>query len=245
MNGSFYGRLSVGLAISFGLLNIVNFAHGALYTLGAFVGWFLLEYAGIGYWGAVLLSPMVVGLVGAMIERTMLKRLHGLDPLYGLLLTFGLALIIQGLFLNAYGSSGLPYSIPEALSGGRDLGFMFLPNYRAWVIVFSVAICIATWYVTERTRLGSYLRAATENPSLVQAFGVNVPWMITITYAIGVALAAVAGVMAAPIYRVSPFMGSEMIIVVFSVLATGRLGSIMLPSLTSFPSGVTERLTTA
>ncbi len=243
INGSFYAMLSLGLAIIFGLLNIVNFAHGALYTLGAFVAWFLLEYAGIGYWGALLLSPLVVGLVGAMIERTMLKRLHGLDPLYGLLLTFGLALIIQGLFLNAYGSSGLPYSIPEALSGGRDLGFMFLPNYRAWVIVFSVAICIATWYVTERTRLGSYLRAATENPSLVQAFGVNVPWMITITYAIGVALAAVAGVMAAPIYRVSPLMGSEMIIVVFAVVVIGGMGSIMGSIVTGFALGVIEGLT--
>ncbi len=243
INGSFYAMLSLGLAIIFGLLNIVNFAHGALYTLGAFVAWFLLEYAGIGYWGALLLSPLVVGLVGAMIERTMLKRLHGLDPLYGLLLTFGLALIIQGLFLNAYGSSGLPYSIPEALSGGRDLGFMFLPNYRAWVIVFSVAICIATWYVTERTRLGSYLRAATENPSLVQAFGVNVPWMITITYAIGVALAALAGVMAAPIYRVSPLMGSEMIIVVFAVVVIGGMGSIMGSIVTGFALGVIEGLT--
>ncbi len=243
INGSFYAMLSLGLAIIFGLLNIVNFAHGALYTLGAFVAWFLLEYAGIGYWGALLLSPLVVGLVGALIERTMLKRLHGLDPLYGLLLTFGLALIIQGLFLNAYGSSGLPYSIPEALSGGRDLGFMFLPNYRAWVIVFSVAICIATWYVTERTRLGSYLRAATENPILVQAFGVNVPWMITITYAIGVALAALAGVMAAPIYRVSPLMGSEMIIVVFAVVVIGGMGSIMGSIVTGFALGVIEGLT--
>ncbi len=243
INGSFYAMLSLGLAIIFGLLNIVNFAHGALYTLGAFVAWFLLEYAGIGYWGALILSPLVVGLVGAVIERTMLKRLHGLDPLYGLLLTFGLALIIQGLFLNAYGSSGLPYSIPEALSGGRDLGFMFLPNYRAWVIVFSVAICIATWYVTERTRLGSYLRAATENPSLVQAFGVNVPWMITITYATGVALAALAGVLAAPIYRVSPLMGSEMIIVVFAVVVIGGMGSIMGSIVTGFALGVIEGLT--
>lgn len=243
INGSFYAMLSLGLAIIFGLLNIVNFAHGALYTLGAFVAWFLLEYAGIGYWGALILSPLVVGLVGAVIERTMLKRLHGLDPLYGLLLTFGLALIIQGLFLNAYGSSGLPYSIPEALSGGRNLGFMFLPNYRAWVIVFSVAICVATWYVTERTRLGSYLRAATENPSLVQAFGVNVPWMITITYATGVALAALAGVLAAPIYRVSPLMGSEMIIVVFAVVVIGGMGSIMGSIVTGFALGIIEGLT--
>lgn len=243
INGSFYAMLSLGLAIIFGLLNIVNFAHGALYTLGAFVAWFLLEYAGIGYWGALILSPLVVGLVGAVIERTMLKRLHGLDPLYGLLLTFGLALIIQGLFLNAYGSSGLPYSIPDSLTGGRDLGFMFLPNYRTWVIVFSAAICIATWYVTERTRLGSYLRAATENPGLVQAFGVNVPWMITITYATGVALAALAGVMAAPIYRVSPLMGSEMIIVVFAVVVIGGMGSIMGSIVTGFALGIIEGLT--
>ena len=241
--GSFYALLSLGLAIIFGLLNIVNFAHGALYTLGAFVAWFLLEYAGIGYWGALILSPLVVGLVGAIIERLMLKPLHGLDPLYGLLLTFGLALIIQGLFLNAYGSSGLPYSIPETLAGGINLGFMFLPKYRGWVIVFSLAVCLATWYVTERTRLGSYLRAATENPSLVQAFGVNVPQMITLTYAMGVALAALAGVMAAPIYRVSPLMGSEMIIVVFAVVVIGGMGSIMGSIVTGFALGIIEGLT--
>jgi len=243
INGSFYALLSLGLAIIFGLLNIVNFAHGALYTLGAFVAWFLLEYAGIGYWGALILSPLVVGLVGAIIERLMLKPLHGLDPLYGLLLTFGLALIIQGLFLNAYGSSGLPYSIPETLAGGINLGFMFLPKYRGWVIIFSLAVCLATWYVTERTRLGSYLRAATENPSLVQAFGVNVPQMITLTYAMGVALAALAGVMAAPIYRVSPLMGSEMIIVVFAVVVIGGMGSIMGSIVTGFALGVIEGLT--
>ena len=243
INGSFYAMLSLGLAIIFGLLNIVNFAHGALYTLGAFVAWFLLEYAGIGYWGALILSPLVVGVVGAIIERVMLKRLHGLDPLYGLLLTFGLALIIQGLFLNAYGSSGLPYTIPDALTGGINLGFMFLPTYRAWVIVFSIAICLATWYLTERTRLGSYLRAATENPSLVQAFGVNVPQMITVTYAMGVALAALAGVLAAPIYRVSPLMGSEMIIVVFAVVVIGGMGSIMGSIVTGFALGIIEGLT--
>jgi len=243
INGSFYALLSLGLAIIFGLLNIVNFAHGALYTLGAFVAWFLLEYAGIGYWGALILSPLVVGLVGAIIERLMLKPLHGLDPLYGLLLTFGLALIIQGLFLNAYGSSGLPYSIPETLAGGINLGFMFLPKYRGWVIIFSLAVCLATWYVTERTRLGSYLRAATENPNLVQAFGVNVPQMITLTYAMGVALAALAGVMAAPIYRVSPLMGSEMIIVVFAVVVIGGMGSIMGSIVTGFALGVIEGLT--
>jgi len=243
INGSFYAMLSLGLAIIFGLLNIVNFAHGALYTLGAFVAWFLLEYAGIGYWGALILSPLLVGLVGAIIERLMLQRLHGLDPLYGLLLTFGLALIIQGLFLNAYGSSGLPYVIPETLAGGINLGFMFLPRYRAWVIIFSLAVCFATWYVTERTRLGSYLRAATENPSLVQAFGVNVPQMITLTYAMGVALAALAGVLAAPIYRVSPLMGSEMIIVVFAVVVIGGMGSIMGSIVTGFALGIIEGLT--
>ena len=243
INGSFYAMLSLGLAIIFGLLNIVNFAHGALYTLGAFVAWFLLEYAGIGYWGALILSPLVVGVVGAIIERVFLKRLHGLDPLYGLLLTFGLALIIEGLFLNAYGSSGLPYTIPDALTGGINLGFMFLPTYRAWVIVFSIAICLATWYTTERTRLGSYLRAATENPSLVQAFGVNVPQMITVTYAMGVALAALAGVLAAPIYRVSPLMGSETIIVVFAVVVIGGMGSIMGSIVTGFALGIIEGLT--
>jgi branched-chain amino acid transport system permease protein len=243
INGSFYAMLSLGLAIIFGLLNIVNFAHGALYTLGAFVAWFLLEYAGLGYWWALILSPLVVGIFGLLLERTMLKRLHGLDPLYGLLLTFGIALIIQGVFLNRYGSSGLPYSIPEQLAGGQNLGFMFLPNYRAWVIGFSLAICLATWYVTERTRLGSYLRAATENPNLVQAFGINVPTLITVTYGLGVALAALAGVLAAPIYRVSPLMGSEIIIVVFAVVVIGGMGSILGSILTGFALGVIEGMT--
>ena len=243
INGSFYAMLSLGLAIIFGLLNIINFAHGALYTLGAFTAWFLLEYAGLGYWWALLLSPVLVGAFGMALERTMLKRLHSLEPLYGLLLTFGIALIIQGLFLNQFGSSGMPYAIPDALTGGRDLGFMFLPNYRTWVIGISIVVCISTWYVIERTRLGSYLRAATENPSLVQAFGINVPWMITITYGIGVALAALAGVLAAPIYRVSPLMGSELIVVVFAVVVIGGMGSIMGSIVTGFGLGVIEGLT--
>ncbi len=243
INGAFYALLSLGLAIIFGLLNVINFAHGALYTTGAFVAWFLLQYAGIGYWGALVLAPLAVGLLGVVLERTMLKRLYGLDPLYGLLLTFGLALMIQGLFLNGFGSSGEPYAIPDALAGGFNLGFMFLPKYRAWVIGFSLAICIATWFVIERTRLGSYLRAATENPVLVQAFGINVPRMITLTYALGVALAALAGVLAAPIYRVNPLMGSDLIIVVFAVVVIGGMGSIIGSIVTGFGVGVIEGLT--
>jgi branched-chain amino acid transport system permease protein len=243
INGSFYALLSLGLAIIFGLLNIVNFAHGAFYTTGAFVAWFLLQYAGISYWGALILSPLVVGALGMVIERTMLKRLYGLDPLYGLLLTFGLALIIQGLFLKQFGSSGEPYEIPDTLKGGVNLGFMFLPNYRAWVIGFSLILCLTTWYMIEKTRLGSYLRAATENPTLVQAFGINVPLLITLTYGLGVALAALAGVMAAPIYRVSPLMGSDMIIVVFAVVVIGGMGSIMGSIITGFSLGVIEGLT--
>jgi branched-chain amino acid transport system permease protein len=243
INGAFYALLSLGLAIIFGLLNIVNFAHGALYTTGAFVAWYLLEYFHVPYWGALVISPLVVGLIGMAIERSMLKRLSGLDPLYGLLLTFGLALIIQGLFLNKFGSSGEPYEIPDALKGGTNLGFMFLPNYRAWVVIFSVIVCLATWYVTEKTRLGSYLRAATENPTLVQAFGINVPRLITVTYGLGVGLAALAGVMAAPIYRVNPLMGSDMIIVVFAVVVIGGMGSIMGSIVTGFGLGVIEGLT--
>jgi len=243
INGAFYALLSLGLAIIFGLLNIVNFAHGALYTTGAFVAWYLLEYFHIPYWGALVISPLVVGLIGMAIERSMLKRLYGLDPLYGLLLTFGLALIIQGLFLNKFGSSGEPYEIPDALKGGTNLGFMFLPNYRAWVVIFSVIVCLATWYVTEKTRLGSYLRAATENPTLVQAFGINVPRLVTVTYGLGVGLAALAGVMAAPIYRVNPLMGSDMIIVVFAVVVIGGMGSIMGSIVTGFGLGVIEGLT--
>jgi len=243
INGSFYALLSLGLAVIFGLLNIINFTHGAQYMMGAFVAWFLLQHAGLGYWWALLLTPIAVGLFGILLERTMLKRLYQLDHLYGLLLTFGLALIIQGLFRNQYGSSGLPYAIPTQLQGGQNLGFMFLPNYRAWVIVFSLVVCLGTWYVIERTRLGSYLRAATENPSLVQAFGVNVPRMVTLTYGFGVGLAALAGVMAAPIYSVSPLMGADLIIVVFAVVVIGGMGSIMGSILTGFLLGLVEGLT--
>jgi branched-chain amino acid transport system permease protein len=243
INGSFYALLSLGLAVIFGLLNIINFTHGAQYMMGAFAAWFLLQYAGLGYWWALLLAPIAVGLFGVVLERTMLKRLYQLDHLYGLLLTFGLALIIQGLFRNQYGSSGLPYAIPSQLQGGQNLGFMFLPNYRAWVIAFSLVICLGTWYVIERTRLGSYLRAATENPTLVQAFGINVPRMITLTYGFGVALAALAGVMAAPIYQVNPLMGGDLIIVVFAVVVIGGMGSIMGSIVTGFGLGVVEGLT--
>src|SRR3982075_1705494 len=204
INGSFYALLSLGLAVIFRLLNIINFAHGAQYMLGAFCAYFLLNKAGVGYWPSLVIAPLAVGLFGMLIERTMLKPLYKLDHLYGLLLTFGLALVIQGLFRNQFGSSGLPYPIPEALTGNRNLRFMVLPNYRAWVVVFSLATCLGTWYVIERTKLGAYLRAATENPSLVQAFGVNVPRMITLTYGYGVALAALAGVLPAPLYQVHP-----------------------------------------
>jgi len=243
INGSFYALLSLGLAVIFGLLNIINFAHGALYMMGAFVGWYLLQYLGLGYWWALVISPVVVGLFGMAIEKTMLKRLHGLDHLYGLLLTFGLALIIQGLFRNQFGSSGQPYVIPKELAGGVNLGFMFLPLYRGWVIIASLVVCFATWYVIERTKLGSYLRAATENPALVQAFGINVPRLITLTYGFGVALAAFAGVMAAPIYQVNPTMGADLIIVVFAVVVIGGMGSIMGSIVTGFGLGVAEGLT--
>ena len=243
INGSFYAMLSLGLAVIFGLLNIINFTHGAQYMMGAFAAYFLLQYAGLGYWWALLVAPVAVGLFGILLERAMLRRLQGLDHLYGLLLTFGLALIIQGLFRHGFGSSGLPYAIPPGLSGGRNLGFMFLPNYRAWVVAFSLAVCLVTWYVIERTRLGSALRAATENPALVQAFGINVPRMITLTYGFGVALAAMAGVLAAPIYQVNPLMGADLIIVVFAVVVIGGMGSIMGSILTGFGLGVIEGLT--
>jgi branched-chain amino acid transport system permease protein len=243
INGAFYAMLSLGLSVIFGLLNIINFAHGALYMMGAFVAYFLLQWAGLGYWWALLLAPLIVGLVGIILERSMLQWLYKLDHLYGLLLTFGLALVIQGMFRNQYGSSGLPYSIPSQLTGGRNLGFMFLPNYRAWVVVFSLAVCIATWYVIERTRLGAYLRAATENPALVQAFGINVPRMITLTYGFGVALAGLAGVLAAPIYQVNPLMGADLIIVVFAVVVIGGLGSIVGSIVTGFGLGIVEGFT--
>jgi branched-chain amino acid transport system permease protein len=243
INGSFYAMLSLGLSVIFGLLNIINFTHGAQYMMGAFVAYFLLQYAGIGYWWALLLAPVAVGVVGVGLERFLLKRLYSLDHLYGLLLTFGLGLIIQGIFRNSFGSSGLPYAIPAQLTGGRNLGFMVLPNYRAWVIVFSLAVCLATWFVIERTKLGSYLRAATENPALVQAFGINVPRMITLTYGFGVALAALAGVLAAPIYQVNPLMGADLIIVVFAVVVIGGMGSIMGSIVTGFGLGLVEGLT--
>ncbi|HEY7039596.1 MAG TPA: branched-chain amino acid ABC transporter permease [Methylomirabilota bacterium] len=243
INGAFYALLSLGLSVIFGLLNIINFTHGAQYMMGAFVAYFLLQYAGLGYWTALLVAPIAVGLVGVVMERFLLKRLYSLDHLYGLLLTFGLGLIIQGLFRNWFGSSGLPYAMPAELTGGRNLGFMVLPNYRAWVIVLSLVICFGTWVVVERTKLGSYLRAATENPALVQAFGINVPRMITLTYGFGVALAALAGVLAAPIYQVNPLMGADLIIVVFAVVVIGGMGSIIGSIVTGFGLGLVEGLT--
>ena len=243
INGSFYALLSLGLAVIFGLLNIINFTHGAQYMMGAFAAWFLLNKAGLGYWWALVLAPVIVGITGVIIERVMLARLYKLDHLYGLLLTFGLALILQGLFRHEFGSSGQPYPIPQQLQGGTNLGFMYLPNYRAWVVVFSLAVCLATWFVVEKTKLGSYLRAATENPELVRAFGINVPRMITLTYGFGVGLAALAGVMAAPIYTVSPLMGADLIIVVFAVVVIGGMGSIMGSIVTGFALGLIEGLT--
>jgi branched-chain amino acid transport system permease protein len=243
INGSFYALLSLGLAVIFGLLNIINFAHGAQYMMGAFCAWFLLNKLGLSYWWALVLAPLIVGATGVVIERLMLSRLYKLDHLYGLLLTFGLALVIQGLFRQEFGSTGLPYAMPKGLEGGQNLGFMFLPNYRAWVIAASLFVCFGTWFMIEKTKLGSYLRAATENPQLVQAFGVNVPRMITLTYGFGVALAAFAGVMAAPIYSVSPLMGADLIIVVFAVVVIGGMGSIMGSIVTGFMLGLLEGLT--
>ena len=243
INGSFYALLSLGLAVIFGMLNIINFTHGAQYMMGAFMAFFLLQYAELSYWWALIIAPVVVGVFGMIIERTMLQWLYKLDHLYGLLLTFGLALIIEGVFRNYFGSSGLPYAMPDSLRGGQNLGFMFLPNYRAWVVVASLFVCLGTWFVIERTRLGAYLRAATENPTLVRAFGINVPRMITLTYGFGVALAALAGVMAAPIYNVSPQMGSDLIIVVFAVVVIGGMGSIMGAVVTGFGLGIIEGLT--
>ena len=243
INGSFYALLSLGLAVIFGMLNIINFTHGAQYMMGAFAAFLLLNFTGIGYWPALVIAPIAVGFTGIVIERLFLRWLYKLDHLYGLLLTFGIALIIQGVFRNYYGSSGLPYRVPDQLQGGQNLGFMFLPNYRGWVIAVSLVVCFATWFIIERTRLGSYLRAATENPALVRAFGINVPRMITLTYGLGVALAALAGVMAAPIYNVSPLMGADLIIVVFAVVVIGGMGSIMGAILTGFGLGVVEGLT--
>jgi len=243
INGSFYALLSLGLAVIFGMLNIINFSHGAQYMLGAFAAYLLLQYSGLGYWPALIVAPVLVGITGMIVERLFLQWLYKLDHLYGLLLTFGLALIVEGVARNFFGSAGLPYTVPESLQGGRNLGFMFLPNYRAWVIVASLTICIGTWFVIERTRLGAYLRAATENPTLVRAFGINVSRMITLTYGFGVALAAFAGVMAAPVYNVSPQMGSELIIVVFAVVVIGGMGSILGAIITGFGLGVIEGLT--
>jgi branched-chain amino acid transport system permease protein len=243
INGSFYALLSLGLAVIFGMLNIINFTHGAQYMMGAFIAFMLLQYLGIGYWPALIIVPIVVGAIGIAIERLFLQRIQKLDHLYGLILTFGLALIIEGLFRNYYGSSGQPYGVPDSLQGGRNLGFMFLPNYRAWVIAFSLVVCFGTWFAIERTRLGSYLRAATENPTLVRAFGINVPRMVTLTYGFGVGLAGLAGVMAAPIYNVSPQMGSDIIIVVFAVVVIGGMGSIMGAIITGFALGIVEGLT--
>jgi branched-chain amino acid transport system permease protein len=243
INGAFYALLSLGLAVIFGMLNIVNFAHGALFMLGAFVAWGLLHYLGINYWFALLLAPLIVGAFGVVLEKFLISRLYKLDHLYGLLLTFGLALIIEGLARNEFGSSGMPYAIPPLLQGATNLGFMFLPIYRAWVVVASVVVCLATWLIIEKTSLGATLRAATENAPLVQAFGVNVPRMITLTYAGGAALAAFAGVLAAPIYSVNPNMGANFIIVVFAVVVIGGMGSIMGSVLTGFGLGIIEGLT--
>jgi branched-chain amino acid transport system permease protein len=243
INGSFYALLSLGLAIIFGLLNVVNFAHGALYMMGAFAAWMLTAYLGIGYWWALLLAPAAVGLVGVVIERTMLRRLYGLDNLYGLLLTFGLTLIAEGIFHHLYGNSGYSYPVPEQLQGGVNLGFMFMPIYRGWVVVVSIFVCTTSWYVIEQTKLGAYLRAGTENPKLLQAFGVNVPLMFTVTYGFGVALAAFAGVMAAPVYQVTPLMGSNLVIVVFAVVVIGGMGSIAGSIFTGLGLGLIEGLT--
>ena len=243
INGAFYALLSLGLAIIFGMLNIINFAHGALFMVGAFVAWMLQSYLGVNYWWALLISPLVVGAFGVLLEKTVISRLYRIDHLYGLLLTFGLALILEGLFRNEYGSSGLPYQIPNSLSGGTNLGFMFMPNYRGWVVLVAFVVCLATWLIIEKTSIGAKLRAATENPGLVQAFGVNVPRMITLTYAAGVALAAFAGVLAAPIYSVNPNMGSNLIIVVFAVVVIGGMGSILGSIITGFGLGVAEGLT--
>lgn len=242
INGSFYALLSLGLAVIFGLLRVINFAHGAFYMLGAFAAWMLLAYAGIGYWGALILAPLIVGIVGMAIERLMLRRLYGLDHLYGLLFTFGLALLLEGTFRHFFGTSGQPYTAPEALRGATKLGFMVLPNYRGWVVVASLVICLGTWAVIEKTSIGAYLRAATENATLVQAFGVNVPVLLTVTYGFGCALAGIAGVLAAPVFQVSPLMGSNLIIIVFAVVVIGGMGSILGAIVTGYMLGIIEGL---
>ncbi len=243
VNGSFYAMLSLGLAVIFGLLNVINFSHGAMYMMGAFLAWMGLSYFDINYWAMLVIAPILVGLVGIVIEKTMLRWLYKLDHLYGLLLTFGITLIMEGVFRSFYGVSGQPYAVPEALAGATDLGFMILPNYRAWVVIASLSVCLATWFVIEKTKLGAYLRAGTENPKLVEAFGINVPLMVTLTYGFGVALAGFAGVLAAPIIQVSPLMGSNLIIVVFAVVVIGGMGSIMGSILTGLGLGVIEGLT--
>src|SRR5471030_239787 len=243
VNGSFYAMLSLGLAVIFGLLNVINFSHGALYMMGAFVAWMGMAYLGLNYWAMLVLAPLVVGVFGIVIERTMLRWLYKLDHLYGLLLTFGLTLVIEGVFRSIYGSSGHPYDVPSLLAGATNLGFMYLPNYRAWVVLASLTVCFSTWFVIEKTKLGAYLRAGTENPKLVEAFGINVPLMVTLTYGFGVALAAFAGVLAAPVIQVSPLMGSNLIIVVFAIVVIGGMGSIMGSILTGLALGVIEGLT--
>lgn len=243
VNGSFYAMLSLGLAVIFGLLNVINFSHGAMYMMGAFLAWMGLSYFDINYWAMLVIAPILVGLVGILIEKTMLRWLYKLDHLYGLLLTFGITLIMEGVFRSFYGVSGQPYAVPEALAGATDLGFMILPNYRAWVVIASLSVCLATWFVIDKTKLGAYLRAGTENPKLVEAFGINVPLMVTLTFGFGVALAGFAGVLAAPIIQVSPLMGSNLIIVVFAVVVIGGMGSIMGSILTGLGLGVIEGLT--
>ncbi|SAL41049.1 inner-membrane translocator [Caballeronia arvi] len=243
VNGSFYAILSLGLAVIFGLLNVINFAHGALFMLGAMLAWMGYSYFNVPYWVMLVAAPIIVGLFGVIVERSMLRWLYKLDHLYGLLLTFGLTLVIEGVFRSIYGSSGQPYDVPSLLQGATNVGFMFLPNYRAWVVVASLAVCFATWFVIEKTRIGAYLRAGTENPKLVEAFGVNVPMMITLTYGFGVALAAFAGVLAAPVIQVSPLMGQSMIITVFAVVVIGGMGSIMGSILTGLLLGVIEGFT--
>jgi len=243
VNGSFYAMLSLGLAVIFGLLNVINFAHGALYMMGAFFAWMGLQYFGVNYWLMLLLAPLLVGVFGIIIEKTMLQWLYRLDHLYGLLLTFGITLMLEGLFRSFYGVSGQPYTVPALLAGSTDLGFMNLPNYRAWVVLASIIVCLATWFVIEKTRLGAYLRAGTENPKMVEAFGVNVPLMVTLTYGFGVALAGFAGVLAAPVLQVSPLMGSNLIIVVFAVVVIGGMGSILGSILTGLGLGIIEGFT--
>ncbi len=243
VNGSFYAMLSLGLAVIFGLLNVINFAHGALYMMGAFLAWMGLQYFGISYWVMLLVAPLLVALFGIVIEKTMLRWLYRLDHLYGLLLTFGITLMLEGVFRSFYGVSGQPYAVPELLSGATDLGFMMLPNYRAWVVAASLMVCLLTWFVIEKTRLGAYLRAGTENPKMVEAFGVNVPLMVTLTYGFGVALAGFAGVLAAPVLQVSPLMGSNLIITVFAVVVIGGMGSILGSIITGLGLGVIEGLT--